>query len=169
MLTQLQKLIDECMATTSTNEKIAIIAKHPGCKDLLRWTYDSFITFGVTAKSVKTKGPELLEIPFGGTLESLLAALSNRTLTGHNALRAVYDMSQKHGDIVYRIIDKDLKCRISRTLINKAFPNLIKMFDVALAKSYNERKGAMLAILAVMIPLVIFAIGIGAICEHFEK
>ena len=42
-------------------------------------------------------------------------------------------------DLIYSIIDKDLKTRTGAKVINKAFPNLIPEFNVALAQTYEPK------------------------------
>jgi DNA ligase-1 len=43
----------------------------------------------------------------------------------------------EYEDLIWRIIDRDMKCRVSTSLINKVFPNTIPVFKVALADSYK--------------------------------
>lgn len=138
-LSELQELIDACAATTSTNEKIKLIKQHPDTEAWLAWTYNPFIQYGVTSANVKKKGPKLDPVEINEKhLTYLLGDLSNRRITGNHAIAATYAAAKKWGDIVYRIIDKDLKCRIDSTLINKALPGAIREFNVALAKSYKD-------------------------------
>jgi DNA ligase-1 len=144
MLKELATLIKELNATNSINEKVQIITRHPECKSALRWTYDPSIQFGVTSDNIKKKGPQLVLMnPPKLSVEELLKALSTRKLTGNNAIKITYIEAQilhPYGEILYKIIDKDLKCRIDDTLINRAFPGLIPEFKVTLAKNYDDYK-----------------------------
>jgi DNA ligase-1 len=44
----------------------------------------------------------------------------------------------EHTDLIYNIIDRNLKTRVDVSLINKVWPNLIPTFDVALANKYEN-------------------------------
>jgi DNA ligase-1 len=66
--------------------------------------------------------------------------LKNREITGHDAIGAVntfIDNNPKHEELVHCIIDKDLKTRAGDKLINKAIPDHIPEFSVALADKYD--------------------------------
>ena len=140
---RIEQMINELNSTNSTNDKVEILKKYPDQQELLKWVYSPFIQFHVTSKNIlKTKGK--LEV---GTkikfneLGKLLYALSQRVITGHEALVAVHDFldaTDVPEEIILNIIDKNLKCRIDAKLINKAFPNCIPEFNVALAKDINK-------------------------------
>ena len=73
----------------------------------------------------------------------LLNALNKRTITGHTAIAYINafteGLSDSEVELVYSIIDKDLKIRAGDKVINKAVPNLIPTFSVALAKEYDGK------------------------------
>ena len=46
---------------------------------------------------------------------------------------------QGYEDLIYNIIDKDLKIRAGAKVLNKAWPGLIPTFNVALAQSYEGK------------------------------
>lgn len=78
-------------------------------------------------------------------LWSLLDDLSNRVITGHQAIMAVQQFlkelhNEKWEKLVLNIIDKDLKCGLSEVTINKVCGNIIKTYNVALADKYNPKK-----------------------------
>ena len=63
-------------------------------------------------------------------------------MTGHAAIGAInYFVSKnlEYKDLIYNIIDKDLKIRTGAKVINKAFPGLIPEFNVALAQNYDGK------------------------------
>ena len=41
-------------------------------------------------------------------------------------------------DVIYKIIDKDLECRIGVKAINEIYPNLVPEFEVSLCQKYND-------------------------------
>ena len=79
--------------------------------------------------------------PYGSIFE-LLEALANRDITGHEAIESVngfVEENKTYEDLIWNIIDRNLKTRSTVSMINKAIPGLIPTFDVALAKAYDEK------------------------------
>ena len=78
------------------------------------------------------------------TLWNLLNDLSSRKYTGNEAIYKCITFMNMHEeqykDLILDIIDKDLKIGISETTINKIKPNLIKVYNVALANKYDSKK-----------------------------
>lgn len=150
MLKDFQNLINELQAENSSNGKKEILKKYPQCKELLKWTLDPYKKFGVTSDQVK-KHSDLVDrtskYSFWG-LSLILDKLSKRELSGYEAITVVnsfiYHTKEEYNinyeDIIYRIIDKDLRCRTGATLINKVYPGLIPEFKVALAEDYFKQK-----------------------------
>ena len=67
--------------------------------------------------------------------------LASRQLTGHAALAAVLAFvaaNPGHDDIIYKIIDKDLKIGIAATIVNSVYPDLIREFNVVLANDFQK-------------------------------
>jgi DNA ligase-1 len=78
-------------------------------------------------------------------LWSLLDDLSNRVITGHQAIMAVQQFlkelhNEKWEKLVLDIIDKDLKCGLSEVTINKVCGNIIKTYDCCLAQKFDAKK-----------------------------
>ena len=75
----------------------------------------------------------------------MLDALSKRTITGHDAIQYtkgyINGMEDWQKDLVFFILDKNLKTRTGADLINKAIPGCVPTFKVALANSYDKQKG----------------------------
>jgi len=75
----------------------------------------------------------------------LLDDLKSRKITGHDAIGAVHtfidSQSNKNHieELIYCIIDKDLKTRAGDKIINKAIPDHIPEFSVALADKYEPK------------------------------
>jgi DNA ligase 1 len=76
-------------------------------------------------------------------VETLLTRLSGRTITGNEAIaetETVLDcFDGPSQQIILKILDRDLVIGCSESTINKAIPNLIPTFNVALAKSYDDK------------------------------
>ena len=145
-LERLQELVNSLNTSNSTNEKISILKNFSDCKQLLCYCYDTIrYQYGVTSSNIiSLEGQfkdDLLEIPVYNTLEDLLTSLSNRTLTGHFAVKAclafIYNNSQ-YRELILNVIDRNLKTRIGSKEINKVFPGCISEFSVALANSLSD-------------------------------
>ncbi|MBC8299206.1 MAG: hypothetical protein H8E55_25910, partial [Pelagibacterales bacterium] len=70
--------------------------------------------------------------------------LNSRLLTGHEAISYVngyVEANKKYEDLIYCVVDKNLKTRTGVDLINKAIPGCVPTFKVALANSYDKQKG----------------------------
>ena len=145
LLAKLKSMVDELQATTSTNDKIVILGKYlnvEGAEDLKKlifYTFNPFYQFYVTSDVLK-KLAHLKEAPNTGNIFDLLDALRTRKWTGHEAVSAVNNfvfMNPEFTELIHNIVDKDLKCRIGDTTINKVVKGLIPVFDVALGEKYE--------------------------------
>ena len=72
----------------------------------------------------------------------LLDSLNQRLITGHKAIEETNGFilnNPEYKDLIYLILDRNLKIRASTKLINKSVPGLIPTFNVALANKYDEK------------------------------
>lgn len=117
----------------------------------IRWallnTYSPYIKFGVTSEQVKkwvANQPSLSIFSDEMDVMQLLEHLANRSLTGHNALEAIYNticnQPENCREVLYNILDKNLKIRMDAKSINKVIPDLIPIFEVSLCNVYFERQ-----------------------------
>ena len=140
---ELQQFVNQMRATSSSLDKVEILKKQSiFVKLVLRHTYDPYKQYYVTSKTCKKNSDlcdpnKIYESIFG-----LLDDLTNRVYTGHDAIAMVNGfVAQNEGyeDLIYNIIDKDLKIRAGAKVLNKAWPGLIPTFEVALAQSYEGK------------------------------
>lgn len=137
LLDDLQNLIDSLNSTNSATEKVTILKDHPQFKELIKLVYDPLKPFHVTSTTVKkfiSSGKKVDPKEFTDVID-MLNALASRKITGHEALSSVGMWIKKypqHKELLYKIIDKDLKIRMGAKQINKAFKDLIPLFEVAL-------------------------------------
>ena len=115
--------------------------------DLFRYVYNYDTQFYITSANILKK--DLTEKGlFAGKhyifIWDLLSDLSNRVITGHQAIMAVQQFLKKHTEsqqkLILDIIDKDLKCGLSEVTINKVCGDIIKTYNVALANKYDPKK-----------------------------
>ena len=140
---ELQQFVNQMRATSSSLDKVEILKKQSiFVKLAIRHTYDPYKQYYVTSKTCKKNSDlcdpnKIYESIFG-----LLDDLTNRVYTGHDAIAMVNGfVAQNEGyeDLIYNIIDKDLKIRAGAKVLNKAWPGLIPTFEVALAQSYEGK------------------------------
>ena len=134
-MTELKEFIEKMRATSSATEKIAIIKRSSTfIHNILEATYNPYKQYYVTSKTcIKNKH---LTVDGVKNVFGILDRLRNREITGHDAIKLVNGYGD---DLIYKIIDKDLGIRVGDSIINKAIPNLIPTFKVALAKEYDGK------------------------------
>lgn len=142
MFQEINSFLSKMNETSSSNNKVNVI-KESGdvIHKLLKYTYDDMIQFGVSSKNV-IKKKELVSDSCDESFYELLDKLKDRIYTGHEALSKVnkyIELNPESEEILYKVLDKDLKIRASNKLINKAVPNLIPEFSVALAENFNDK------------------------------
>ena len=142
ILNKLKKLVDSLKDTSSSLEKVALLKealKDNDVKKLVQYVYNPYFQFYVTS-SVCQKNKLLRDKLFDNIFD-LLDSLRKREVTGHQAIGCVNSFVEKNPDyqeIIYSIIDKDLKTRIAEKTINKAVEGLIPEFEVALAEKHDK-------------------------------
>jgi DNA ligase-1 len=141
----LNGFVRDLRATSSTIDKVNIIKDYAAhnnegayfIKKILLHTYHPLWQYNVTSDNLKKKSH--LRGHVYESIFDLLDALKNRTITGHDAIGAVNSFIDNHSEyeeLIHCIIDKDLKTRAGDKLINKAMPDFIPTFSVALADKY---------------------------------
>ena len=161
-LDYLLRFVEEMRATNSRILKEEILDKwyknelelqkrYPECTDLnklFHYVYDYDKQYYITSANILKKDLSEKGLFAGKHYEfiwDLLDDLSNRVVTGHQAIMAVQQFlkglyNKKWEELVLNIIDKDLKCGLSEVTINKVCGNIIKTYDVALAAKYEPKK-----------------------------
>ena len=135
MSLRIENFIEEMRATSSSTDKVQIIKEaSPFIHKALEYTYNPFKQFYVTSKTC-IKNSHLKE-RHSLDLFEVLDKLMNREVTGHDAIKLVNGLEDES---IYKIIDKNLDIRAGDKVINKAVPNLIPTFSVALAKEYDGK------------------------------
>ena len=144
-MVELQNFIDKMRATSSSTDKVQIIKDaDPFIHKVLEYTYNPFKQYYVTSKTC-IKNSQLINediAHLGLELFNVLDQLNTRKVTGHDAITLVNSFvasCQSNGELIYKIIDKNLDIRAGDKVINKAVPNLIPTFSVALAKEYDGK------------------------------
>ena len=139
---ELKEFVEQMRDTSSSLEKVEILKQQSEfIQKILEYTYNPYKQYYVTSKTCK-KNSGLFKYNTHETIFSLLDDLTNRKYTGHDAIAQINGFitaNPGYKDLIYNIIDKDLKTRTGTKVINKAIPNLIPEFNVALAQSYEPK------------------------------
>jgi DNA ligase-1 len=141
-------MVRDLRATSSTIDKQGIIEDYCNhnsaaasfARNILLYTYHPLWQYNVTSDNLKKKS-HLRGKDFGDIF-FLLNALKDRQITGHDAIGAVnsfIDQYPEYEELIHCIIDKDLKTRAGDKIINKAIPDHIPEFSVALADKYEPK------------------------------
>ena len=138
---KLNKFIEDMRATSSSTQKVQIIKDaDPFIHKVLEYTYNPFKQYYVTSKTC-IKNKDKIDLIGNHNLFSVLDMLNTRVVTGHDAIALVngFAYSNSEGELIYKIIDKNLDIRAGDKVINKAVPNLVPTFSVALAQEYKGK------------------------------
>lgn len=137
--------VEQSNSTNSNTDKLNVLktyTQYDVVKKALVYTYDNFKQYGVTSKNCKKRSDLVAPENFYNDFFSLLDDLDDRNITGHSAIQAINAFVKANiefEEIIWNILDRNLKTRSTASTINKAIPNLIPAFDVALAKSFDEK------------------------------
>jgi len=141
-------MVRDLRETSSTIEKQKIIEDYCNhrseaasfTKKILLYTYHPLWQYNVTSDNLKKK--KSLKGKKYDLFFDLLEDLRSRVITGHDAIGAVntfVDQYPEYEELIHCVIDKDLKTRAGDKIINKAIPNHIPEFSVALADKYEPK------------------------------
>jgi DNA ligase 1 len=143
-------MVRDLRATSSTKDKEGIILDYCGhnsaaasfTRKILLYTYHPLWQYNVTSDNLKKKNHLVARKNEYKNFFDLLDALKSRKITGHDAIAAVNSFIEHYSEyeeLIHCIIDKDLKTRAGDKIINKAIPNHIPEFSVALADKYEPK------------------------------
>jgi len=144
MLDRLQQFVDQSNATNSNSDKLQVIKDFSSDAEVmqaLRYTYTPYKQYYVTSKNCKKRSDLCVPTPSYDNLFSLLDALNSRIVTGHQAIsevNAFVKENQEYEELIFNVIDRNIKTRSTTSMINKIVPGLIPTFDVALADTYKD-------------------------------
>lgn len=126
-------LIEQIAATSSKNEKEALLKANAGdelLKQVLEYAYNPFKTYGIR------KRPETLGDNVGNTFDDdtfeLLRDLASRKVTGNDAIEFLRGeltaLSKASAELLWRIVNKDMRAGFSESTCNKVWKGLIPDF-----------------------------------------
>jgi len=146
-----QNMVTALRNTSSTKDKENIIQIYCNtfnnratlfAKKILLYTYHPLWQYNVTSDNLKKKNYLVARKNEYKNFFDLLDALKSRKITGHDAISAVNSFIEHYSqyeELIHCIIDKDLKTRAGDKIINKAIPDHVPEFSVALADKYEPK------------------------------
>ena len=142
LLNRLEEVIEELKSTSKITEKKKILSKYPDLKEILFYVYNPRFMFHLTSKNIikhRKLSNELDNCDF--VLKKLLDNLKDCVWSGHEGIRKVlcYIAKYGHEELIFNIIDRDLKIRMGQTQVNSVFPKLIPTFNVTLAETFDKQ------------------------------
>ena len=145
-LDQLQQFINQSNSSNSNTHKLDTIKVFSDNEDIKRgfvYTYDPYKQYYVTSKTCIKRNDLVSSLDTTSrNLYDILDMLNDREVTGHDAIKLVNAFvrdHKEHEDLIWKIIDGNLKTRSTVSMINKVIPGLIPTFDVALASKYEPK------------------------------
>lgn len=124
-------MLDVIGQTTSRKEKESLLRElleDDEFKTVIRMAYDPFVNFGVLRVDAVGEGDQMFDAAVGYILQDL----AKRNLTGNTARDVletmIRNMTEESGELLKRILKKDLGIGINASTINKAMPGLIPTF-----------------------------------------
>lgn len=131
--TEIMNAIEEIAQTPGKNDKLGLLdsyMKDPDFERVMVATYNPFVTYGIRPKRRQL---ESYNRNFTGETWVMLGDLAARRLTGDAAARAVSkemnQLCEKSAELLWRIINKDLKAGFSESSINKVKKGTIPEFS----------------------------------------
>lgn len=135
-------MVTRLKSTNSNNDKKQILNDYVDnefIKKAFLYAMSPYKKYGVHEKTARKMASKLQPTFQFDSIFDLLDALNNRDLTGHSAIAAVLgyiEQNKEYEELIYALIDNNLKIRVSSTTINKIFGDIVPSFNVALAVDY---------------------------------
>jgi DNA ligase-1 len=147
LLFEIERLVSKINKTNKTNRKKEILAEFKHLKQIIKYIYDPDISFGIKSKyylKYEQNDKKIKRELLGKYTEliPLLDDLSERKITGETASLSLYHFIQlypMYKQTILNIIDKSLKIRMNKTVINEVFEGLFSSFEPALANKYDKK------------------------------
>lgn len=141
VFTDIERKFHELEIRPSTTAKLELLKEYLQDQDFL-WVVDACLnpykTCGLSGY-VGMDDPEAETVTMGALRDTVLQ-LQQRVLTGYAAADAIRNLAMGGvpATLLDRIFSKNLRCGVADTLVNKARPNTVPTFKVALAEPYKD-------------------------------
>ena len=140
------QILDRLATTPSTNSKLEFLkqcSNNETLKSVFRLTYSTQIRFWIKKRPDVSPFENGKKIELSLALDSLERTIASRQFTGNQAIEyvsgllALLDDDDK--EVLYRVIERDLKCGTGTSLANKIWRGLIPDYPILLCNKFNEK------------------------------
>ena len=143
MIQEINAFLEKMNASSSSNDKVKIMSDSSRIiRKTLYYTYNNYMQYNITPKVLDKRKDLCNRYTSQVNIFGLLDSLNQRLITGHKAIEETNGFilnNPEYKNLLYLILNRNLKIRASVKLINKACPGLIPTFNVALANKYDEK------------------------------
>ena len=143
VLKEVAVFVEKLNETNSSNEKLEILKEldSPVIRKVLYYVYNPYFNYWITSKSCEKLFEDNVTASSIGLFD-LLDDLRNRKYTGHDAIHKFNSFVKEHieyKELLYNILDGDLKTRTGVTQMNKVYSKCIPTFKVCLAQKLTDK------------------------------
>lgn len=141
------QILEDLNNTPSRKDKEKILSDLKGSKFeecfklICRLTYHPDVNFHI--KDIEMPDEYLGIEPLTNTLYDLEYSIASRAFTGNMAKEwikmAMSNLTEENAKVMYRVIQRDLRCGISAKTINKVWKNLIYVHPYMRCSSFSEK------------------------------
>ena len=143
-MSDILSIIEELAADSSRLAKEAILKREIDnelLKRVFKLAYDSHIQFYI--RQIPQYDIDGEEADYLNVALNRLELLSSRTVTGNGAIKhlalVLSSVSHRDAEVIKRIIQKDLRCGVNESTINKIWTGLVSEYPCMLASAYDQK------------------------------
>lgn len=163
-MTTVASIISSIRSTSGSNDKLAILTKHKDnevLKRVFELSYNPFIRFYLKADRVNAPY-STGDFTISEAMDKLVSRLASREVTGNAAVEEATAIAnslfKEYQKVFLNILDKDQRCGVSVSSINKVWPGLIpKMVLSKCADSSKDVKAVEMIQLPALLQLKVDA------------
>lgn len=139
------RILNTLANTSSKNDKLKLLESYkddPLVRAVFYYAYNAKIKYWIKKRPPVTTSKETGSNLFDA-IACLIVTISSRKVTGNDAINYVSNLlnnlSVDDQEVLYRIIERDLKCGVSAKTVNKVWKNLIPEYPVLLCSKFDEK------------------------------
>lgn len=141
----ISNIISTLKANNLTNDKKKILkenVENTTLQTLLKMTYESKYNYWIRASDMQVNPEGEGEIT-DSLLADILSHLNGRIVTGNAAReylqKVVTSLQPDEAQVIIKMINRDMDCKVSTSLINDTWPGTVSEFPKMLAEKFNEK------------------------------
>ena len=138
--------LNQLAATASTNDKLALLQIYKDnntVKTVFQLAYNPRVKFWIKKRPPVKSSSDYYAGDLYKTLDILQENIATRKITGNAAIEFVSGLLENlcefDQEVLYRVIERHLKCGVNAKLINKVWKDLIPEYPGLLCGKFNEK------------------------------